>query len=361
MTLIEEYELSRAYRRHRIPDEGMRSIDALRRLVREQAHLPGRKTILFFSEGLVVPPDQPEQLESVIAEANRGNVTFYTVDARGLGTVSNIRLSQALGSAEQSLSGTAEAIYQTDLQANARRVAQGTGGFAMDNSNDLRGSLDRVMEEIRSHYEVTYSPTSKNFDGHFRKLEVKLDRPNLKVQSRAGYYALPLVSGETIAPYELAALNAINMEPAPRAFPYTAAALRFGQDCRIVFSVPASSLHFTNDHKTNAFHIRISVLGVIKDEQGQIVAKVGKDLPFTAPVEKQAAFTQGKVTLTLPVHLPPGRYQLQTAVIDREADRAGVKRSVLIIPVHSHPERRACGHSSRVRSPLAASLDIRPN
>ena len=325
--------------------EGARSIDALRRLVREQARLPGRKTILFFSEGLVIPPDQPEMLDSVIAEANRGNVTFYTVDARGLGVVSNNRLSretaQSIQAAEQSISGLdpngpgAEAVYQTDLQGNARHLAEGTGGFAMDNSNDLRGPLERVMEDIRSHYEVTYAPTSKNFDGHFRKLEVKLDRPGLKVQSRAGYYALPPVNGDTIAPYELAGLNAMNMDPAPRSFPYTAAALRFGEDCRVVFAIPANSLKFTSDAAKNTFQMRISVLGVVKDEQGQIVAKIGKDLPFSGPLEKLSSFEQGKVTLTLPVHLAPGRYQLQTAVIDREADRASVKRSVLIIPIHS--------------------------
>jgi len=328
--------------------EGMRSIDALRKLVREQTRLPGRKTVLFFSEGLVVPADQPEQLESVIAEANRGNVAFYTVDARGLGMVSNLRLSQdtaqALDGTEHNSVGIGgngdymgQANSQTDLQANARRLAQGTGGFAMDNSNDLRGSLGRVMEEIRSYYEVTYTPSSNSFDGHFRKLEVKLDRPGLKVQSRAGYYALPLVNGETIAPYELAALNAINMEHPPRSFPYTAAALRFGEDNSgvdylIVFSVPANSLHFTHDPTNTSFRIRISVLGLVKDERGQIVARVGKDLPFSAPLVKQANFALGTVTITLPLRLPPGRYQLQTAVIDREADLASVKRSVLIVP-----------------------------
>lgn len=328
--------------------EGVRSIDALRNLIREQARLPGRKTILFFSEGLVIPPGQPELLDSVIAEANRANVSFYTVDTRGLTIVSNLRVSQAMsaamGDSEQNSrpnpNGSIDAgpnVYQADLQANARRLAEGTGGFAMDNSNDLRGPLQRVMEDVRSHYEVTYAPTSDNYDGHFRKLEVRLAIPGLKVQSRAGYYALPLVSGTTIAPYELAALNAMSREPVPHSFLYNAAALRFGTDslgvdCRIVFAVPGTSLRFTNDPATQSFQIHMSVLGLVKDEQGQIVAKVANDLPFRAPLEKQANFGSGKVTLTLPVHLPPGRYQLQTAVIDREADQASVKRSVLIVP-----------------------------
>jgi VWFA-related protein len=195
--------------------EGTRSIDALRTLIREQARQPGRKTILLFTEGLVIPPGQPELLDSVIAEANRANVSFYTVDTRGLTTVSNLRLSQAtsvaIDDAEQG-NGPGfrpvpggPAVYQTDLQANARHLAEGTGGFSMDNSNDLRRPLERVMEDVRSHYEATYAPSAENFDGHFRKLEVKLAVAGLRVQSRAGYYALPLVDGATIAPYEMAA------------------------------------------------------------------------------------------------------------------------------------------------------------
>jgi len=314
--------------------EGTRSIDALRTLIREQARLPGRKTVLLFSEGLIIPPGQTELLDSVIGEANRANVSFYTVDARGLTNVSNVRVSQALSAAM----ADADSVNSTDLQANARRLAERTGGFAMDNSNDLRGPLQRVMEDVRSHYEVTYAPRTDHFDGHFRKVEVRLGMRGLKVQSRAGYYALPLVNGETIAPYEMAALNAINMQPSPNSFPYTAGVLRFGADptrgvdCRIVFAVPGSSLKFQNDPATQSFQIHLSVLGLVKDEQGQVVAKVANDLPFRAPIGKQENFAEGKVTLALPLHLPPGHYQLQTAVIDREADRASVKRSVLIVP-----------------------------
>ncbi len=96
--------------------------------------------------------------------------------------------------------GGGSGAAQTDLQANARQLAIGTGGFAVDNSNDLRSPLRRVMEDVGSHYEVTYTPDSNNLDGHFRKLTVRLTRPNLTVQSRNGYYALPSIKGEPLAP-----------------------------------------------------------------------------------------------------------------------------------------------------------------
>lgn len=317
--------------------EGTRAIDALRALIREEAQFPGRKTVLFFSEGLVIPPDHPELLESLISEANRANLTFYTVDARGLSTVSNSQLSaQTYRASRRASAGSPDAIH-TDLQANARSLATGTGGFAMDNSNDLREPLRRVMEDVRSHYEVTYTPSSTNFDGQFRKLAVSVSRPGVTVQSRAGYYALPMVDGEALAPFEMAALKILTTQPEPHTFDFHAAALRFsptadGHVYRVVISVPTASLRFAEDPAKNAVAIHVSALGLIKDEHGQVVRKVSKDLPFEAPADKRAEFENGDTTIMLPLDLPAGVYHLETALIDRVADRASVRRSVLVVP-----------------------------
>ncbi len=321
--------------------EGTRTIDALRSLIREQAQFPGRKTVLVFSEGLVVPPDQPELLESVISEANRSNLTFYTLDARGLRTVSNSRLSvltqEAIQASLANISDAGPSVMSTDLQANARRLATGTGGFAMDNSNDLRAPLRRVMEDVRSHYEVTYTPGSSNFDGHFRKLAVRLARTGVTVQSRAGYYALPLVDGESLAPFEMAALKVLTLQPEPHAFNFHAAALRFGaagegRIYRVVISVPSAALQFAEDAKKNTVAIHISALSLIKDDKGQVIRRISKDFSFEAPADKRVEFESGGTTLILPLDLPAGVYHLETAVIDRVADHASVRRSVLVVP-----------------------------
>jgi VWFA-related protein len=321
--------------------EGTRTIDGLRSLIREQAQIPGRKTVLFFSEGLVIPPDQPELLESVISEANRSNLTFYTLDARGLSTVSNSRLSvltqEAIQTSMSQISDAGPSVMRTDLQANARRLATGTGGFAMDNSNDLRAPLLRLMEDVRSHYEVTYSPVSMNFDGHFRKLALRLARPGVMVQSRAGYYALPMVAGEALAPFEMAALKVLTTQPEPHAFAFHAAALRFGAVAgghvyRVVISIPSAALRFVEQPAKNSVAIHVSALGLVKDERGQVVRKVSKDLLFEAPADKRAEFQSGDTNLILPLDLPTGVYHLETAVIDRVADRASVRRSVVVVP-----------------------------
>jgi VWFA-related protein len=317
--------------------EGSRTIDALRILIRQQAQLPGRKTVLYVSEGLTVPPEQPELLESVISEANRANVSFYTVDARGLITFSSTQVAMMTTNAIRTAEQGGANVQQSDLQQNARQLAQGTGGAAMDNSNDLRAPLERVMEDVRSHYEVTFSPPDTTYDGRFRKLDVKVLRAGVTVQGRRGYFALPVVAGETLAPFEVAALNALNTTPAPQAFPYHAAALRFGagpdgSEYEIAFSIPNRELKLTADEAAKLFNLHVSFVGVIKDEQGEIVQVVRRDLPYRGPLDKRAEFSAGEVTATAAVRLKPGRYRLEAIALDREAGSASVRKSVLVVP-----------------------------
>lgn len=299
--------------------------------------------MLYVSEGLLIPPEQPELLRSVISEANRSNITFYALDARGLETLSNNRLSSMtnsdLNSNAGDMSGSSSGgdIQPSDLQVNARELAEGTGGFAMDNSNDLRAPLRRVMEDVRAHYEVTYSPLSTYFDGHFRSLEVRVARPGIKIQARKGYYALPLLNGETVAPFEIAALTALQAQPSPHRFEFHSAALRFssdpaGTDYRIVFSIPSRALQFTGNPASKTFRVRASVMGLVKDNNGQIVERVSRDLPFEAPLDRKEEFQKGEVTISLPLHLPPGSYLLETVALDREASTASVRRARLVVP-----------------------------
>src|SRR5262249_32671999 len=64
--------------------QGHATANSLLAVVNSIRNLPGRKTVIFFSEGLSLPPAVVEQFRSVINAANRANVSVYTVDAAGL-------------------------------------------------------------------------------------------------------------------------------------------------------------------------------------------------------------------------------------------------------------------------------------
>ena len=88
-------------------------------------------------------------------------------------------------------SDNAENSGRANGQLRIRELAESTGGFLIGESNDLRGPLRRVNEEISSYYELTYNPGIQNYDGSFRKVSVTSSRKDVVIHSRNGYFALP--------------------------------------------------------------------------------------------------------------------------------------------------------------------------
>ncbi len=109
-------------------------------------------------------------------------------------------------------------LYSFFFFAEINRVPSGEWivkaweALLVTNTNEIGLPMQRVMEDIRSHYELAYSPTSTTYDGHFRKIDVKISRPKVTLQTRKGYYAVPDLNGEPLQPYELLALNAMNAQ-----------------------------------------------------------------------------------------------------------------------------------------------------
>jgi VWFA-related protein len=309
------------------------SIEALQQLIEAQAQLPGRKTVIYFSPGLILPAEQPERYRALVAAANRANVVFYTVDPTGLDTASSARMSRMMSSAEGGVEGTS----QTNFKENLRNLAEETGGFAISDTNDARVPLRHVMEEVRSHYEVAYAPVSANYDGHFRAIEVRVRRPGIRVQGRNGYFALPQLNGEALAPFEFDALKALDSQPAPHAFDFHAGVLTFrsgpqSTECRMVFSVPTRGLHFTGDAKTKTFRVHVEFLALVRDEHDQVVDKLSRDLVFQAAADKQSEFERGEMTVTLAVFLAPGRYHLEAVAKDADGEAASTRKIALLVP-----------------------------
>jgi VWFA-related protein len=314
---------------------GSYTMDQLQALISAQAALPGRKTVLYLAEGLTVPAEMPERLWSVISSANRANVTFYTADCSGLNTTNAAQIANGVAAA---IDGAAvgDPSLRFNSQQNMAELAEGTGGSAMLNSNDLRAPLQRVMEEVRSHYEIAYRPTSEKFDGHFRTTLVKVNRPGMKVQSRRGYYALPSLQGQDLLPFELAGMNALSQSPLPKAFPMRTAAFQFRAtpqftEVLVAFEVPTRELKAETVTASQAFKIHPAFVAIIKDAAGEVAAKVSQDIPFKGPADKLEAFRAGYVSVTLPVSLAPGRYTVEAAVVDELAVAASARRSVLVV------------------------------
>jgi VWFA-related protein len=77
-------------------------------------------------------------------------------------------------------------------EGEMKKLSSETGGRVIDVGNKfdkLRAAFDQIALELRSQYNLGYTPTNKDRDGTFRKIEIKAKDKDYKIQSRSGYYA----------------------------------------------------------------------------------------------------------------------------------------------------------------------------
>lgn len=330
------------------------SIFGLLGIVREQYRLPGRKTVMYFCEGLIVPPYLDEPFRTVISAANRANVSIYAVDSRGLLTGrQNRAASDALKGAADSSGAQAKStgneavsvdqVKSLDGAEDSMRLNQdnaleelsnGTGGFLIANTNDLKKPLRQVDEDISLYYEMSYTPPVMQYDGRFRKLAVKLDRNDVKIQARSGYFALPPNAGPGVSPFELPLLTALEANPLPSSIAFEAGAMHFrpgpNSRCAVLIQVPLKQLTTTPDAAGVKAHL--GMVSLLKDTSGTVVQKFSQDLPLNVANDKKAGLASGNFTFNRAFDLAPGSYTLETAVADYEGNKAGAQRMSFNVP-----------------------------
>ena len=203
------------------------TLGALKYIVANMGELPGRKSVMLFSDGFQIFSGMRNQLAAarlmgdersvmpngegasfaaktldfmreLIALANRKSVVFYTLDARGLeytGITAADQLADptlldplALNAMQQLGSDRNAELLNT--QQGLVYLAKETGGFAYINQNRLNEGVQLALED-QSYYLVAYEPDAESFDPEkrkFNKLEVKSLRDGTEVRHRSGFF-----------------------------------------------------------------------------------------------------------------------------------------------------------------------------
>lgn len=347
--------------------QGRSALFSILALAKQQQSLAGRKTILFFSQGVQAPPTLEHVLLTAISEANRANVSVYAVDARGLSTVSDsavaretLEQASATSMRQQQLRGfrlftreemlisdTAEASLRMDTIATLGQLAESTGGMLISHTNDVRAGIARAVGDLRGYYEIAYSPSNRAFDGKFRKITLKVSRPGVGVQTRSGYFAMPPGEGTATFPYEVRLLEAMRSAEPPRELPIHARAFRFGREpggqrYTLVLELPLNSIKLESDRDSALERAHFSFMGVLRTSWGAVAEKFSQDSPVWLPRSKHAELMQGNAVFMRSFTVPEGRYRLETAALDQQSGRMTVEQSRLSVP----PGRAPVGLSS---------------
>jgi VWFA-related protein len=200
------WRMERSFNQFLAEYDGQSSMTALRAVVDGLSRAHGRKSILYFTDNLVITDRLKPKFEAIIGYANRANITFYPIDAAGLRLHSkeaevarnvNLAGSQAIGDTKREDGPWTKELERQDQLLVSRptaalgRLAKETGGFVIENTNNLSAGVARMQQERTTYYLLGYQPTNTAMDGKFRRVSVKVKRSKVSVRARPGYLAVP--------------------------------------------------------------------------------------------------------------------------------------------------------------------------
>ena len=336
------------------------TVDAMNALARALAGYPGRKNLIWISEAFPISIDPDFMLNTgnvggrnysgEVAEAAEhlidAQVAIYPVDARGLvgysffsGTnTGRSPLGQSVvngGKAAQQMRDEA-AEWQTS-QGTMQEIADRTGGRAFYNRNDLEGAIRESVADGSTYYSLGYYPGNKYWDGRFRRIQIKVNRPGVHVRHRLGYFALDL-------------RRSPGKNPKNQYEPFTQAlSLDFPVSTGLRFEAgvvqPSQKTH---NHVLVNFGLDPHAVSFEKTDDGlqhanfdcavQAFTDKGKQVKLEATTtnasfnEKDyASLMQSFLRCQQPIDLAPGNYILRLGVIDNRTGLIGTANATVAI------------------------------
>ena len=336
-----------------------RKLLALQSLMQALGKLPQKKSLIYFSNGITQSgADNQSALRATTAAAVKANVSIYSLDIRGL---------QAFppGGEAQSASLHGQSAYSgasilNDLNGNAASqdtlatLSSDTGGKAFFDSNDFGPVFSQVQKDSSVYYVLGFTSNNPLKDGRFRRLKVQVNRADMKLDFRSGYYAgrdfehLNRADREQQLEDELAA-------QLPRVdVPLYAGAAFFRQDdshyyLAVSLVVPGSQIPFVTEKEKDS--ATIDIVGEVR-EGGKFPVGHLRDTVKLA-VESTQQVRRKNVQYNTGFVLAPGSYHLKFVIRENQTGRIGSFETDVQIPdLRKSPLKMSSVVLSNLRAPV---------
>lgn len=332
------------------------TMDALQSLARSLAAYPGRKNLIWVSESFPLSISNTSTLN--LAHGSRGDknyslglartadiltsgqVAVYTVDARG---ITNAPIFSASGMSSDSddmgrrLSNPNVQQEQTsrnaseiqDSQTTQSDVAERTGGESFRNVNDFGRVILRSIEDGSTYYTLAYSPENRNWDGRFRKIQVKTSRSGVKLRYRTGYFAADPrgYEKEDAAQRTHDLAQALNLQfPASTALLFEARVLppsqSTGNKVAITFAIDPHPIVF-DKRPDGLVHADLTCAVQIYSTRGEPLRTEAANLNAALPPDIYERVMKSHLPCQHSIDLPAGDYLLRLGIRDNSTGLMG--------------------------------------
>ncbi len=323
----------------------------LEELVRSTSAVSGHAALVFVSEGFA---SSIGSTHSLLAAAQQKHVTIYFLNARGLrvsgrsGHASVPGIGVVTGYANGMARENRPEPHDLDASLGAQELATATGGFSIQNTENLIGGLERVARQTRTYYVLGYQPRNAVPDGKFRQIEVRLRPKGLSAQARRGYYSVApeATAGRAAAPSPFDSSPEIPLR-------LTAFVQRPADDnrarVRLVAEVDPSAIRFQETEGTLAASLESSTRLTPRGRPPEEPQAHRADIRLSP--EQLAEVRATWLPLTRDLSLAPGVYQARIQVTEPATGRLGSVEHSFEVPDPS---------GFRVTTPIL-SEQLRPN
>jgi VWFA-related protein len=344
-----------------------RELYAIRTVAKSLERVDQRKSMLYFSGGLTRQGiENQASMRAATNEAVKANMAIYSVDSRGLQALPPV------GDASTgSLRGTASysgGAMQSMLDANfgsqevLATLSSDTGGKAFFDSNDFAPAFQQVQHDTEAYYIVGFHSTNTARDGSFRHLTVKLNRSDVKLDYRPGYYAPADFQHQKNEDREVALTEQLRSDlPATDVAVYLQA-LYFRLDENKFFVpvsliVPGSQIHSVKNGDRDKANI--DVIGEVKNAQGIVVGNVRDTVKLALDAAQQVQ--RKNIQYSTGFTLAPGRYHLKFVVRENQTGAMGSFETDLQVPdMKKTPLKLSSIVLSSQRTPDTAKKSVNP-
>ena len=314
--------------------------------------IPGKKTLVLFSQGFVTPEVLDWQVQSTIDIANRANVAIYIIDSAGLRAAapasgSLVPSSPLAGAASINQEQRIRAVGGETVFDNVRqegqtreydilyRLSGDTGGKFLKGNNDIGQGLERINQEIQARYTLAYRSSNQNFDGTFRKVKIEVQRPDVQIMARSGYYAIPAEEIVLLSPADkklLANFNDAQTNPGLPVF-VSISAFRGRNGLYTVplaIEIPPSTVKF--ERKNDKQSMQLEVLGVLKATPDRTLSRLGGNFAVNLSSSDYNEILNNNIFYRQDLQLTPGDYTIDLIVLDKQSGKVSARREHLVLP-----------------------------
>ena len=332
-------------------------------IVRGMRTLPGRKSIMLFSDGFFISPSFEDSergsrtlkaMQLLIDQANRSSITINTTDARRLqytGLDASDDTSAQSSGVETDEFGRPAAGLGLKMQDRENDIfqkqdgliylAKETGGEAFYNRNNIEEPIVNILENQSNFYLIGYQPDAEFFNAterRYNKLEVKVKNPDLKVSYRSGFFGGS--EKEVVAPPKTPAQQLRTSLASPFAANDISLRLNalFGKNLKegafvqSFLHIKAQDLNFTKEIN-GSYKATFDVLAIGFGIDGMPMEQLSKSYTLNVNEEKyKEILNRGFVYDFLFPIKKAGAYQMRVAIRDTVTSKIGSASQFIYVP-----------------------------